>query len=44
MELVYEWSPDGNFQKVDTPLWTNSTYEKDLMDNIFLMGESMCKS
>ena len=28
MELVNEGSPTGNFRNVDTPFWTDSSYEK----------------
>ena len=31
VELVNEWFSTGKFRKVDTPVSTESTYEKELM-------------
>ena len=28
LALVNEWFPTGNFRNVDTPFWTDSSYEK----------------
>ena len=44
MELVYEWFTDGNFQKFDAPLQTEYSYEKELMNYVPLMGDSLRKS
>ena len=41
MEFVNEWFPYGNFREVDTPFWTDSTYEKELMISILCTGNSI---
>ena len=41
MEFVNEWFPYGNFREVDTPFWTDSTYEKELMVSIICTGNSI---
>ena len=43
MELVYEWFTDGNFQKFDAPLQTEYSYEKELMNYVPLVGDSLRK-
>ena len=44
MELVNAWFPTGKFRKVDIPLWTDSTYEKELMDEILFTVDSLRKA
>ena len=43
MELVNEWFPTEKFIKVDTNFRTESTYEKELMDEIPLTGNALHK-
>ena len=42
-ELVNEWFLNGKFRKVDTPFWTDSTYEKEIMAELPLIENSPCK-
>ena len=44
MELVNEWFPTGTFRKFDTPFRTDSTYEKELMDEILFTVDSLRKA
>ena len=44
MELVNEWFPTGNFRKVDTPFWTNSSYKKELLTALILTGHALQKA
>ena len=41
MELVNEWSPSGNFRKVNTPFRTESAHEKELMSAFTLTGHAL---
>ena len=43
MELVNEWFPTGKFRKVYTPFRVDSTYEKELLDEIPLTGNVLHK-
>ena len=43
MELVKECFPTGKFRKVDTPFKTESTYEKEIMSETPLKGNSLSK-
>ena len=42
-ELVNEQFPTGKFRKVDTPFWTDSTYEKEIMAELPLIENPPCK-
>ena len=44
MELVNEWSPTGKFRNVDTPFWTESNNEKELVVALPLTGNVRHKS
>ena len=44
MELVNECFPTGKFIKVDTPLRTYSTYEKEMMATLPLTGNTLHKA
>ena len=44
MELVNAWFPTGKFRKVDIPLWTDSTYENELMAAFSLTVNALRKS
>ena len=44
MELLNEWFPTGEFRKVDTPFWTDFSYEKELMDALPLTGHALHKA
>ena len=43
MELVHEWLPAGDFINVDTPLRITSTYKKELITALPLIGNSFHK-
>ena len=43
MELVNEWFPTGKFRNVDTPFWTDSSYEKELLAALPLSGHALHK-
>ena len=44
MELVNEWFPTGKFRNVDTPFWTDSSYEKELLAALPLIGHALHKA
>ena len=44
MELVKEWFPTGKFKNIDTPFWTDSSYEKELLAALTLTGHTLHKS
>ena len=44
MELVNEWFPTGKFRNVDTPFWTDSSYEKELLSALPLTGHALQNS
>ena len=44
MELVNEWLPTGKFRNVDTPFWTDSSYEKELLAALTLTGHALQKA
>ena len=44
MELVNEWLPTGKFINVDTPFWTDSSYEKELLADLTLTLHALQKS
>ena len=43
MELGNEWFPTGKFRNVDTPFWTDSSYEKELLAALPLTGNALHK-
>ena len=43
MELVNEWFPTGKFKNVDTPFWTEPSYEKELLADLPLTRYSLKK-
>ena len=44
MELVNEWFPTGKFRKFDTLFWTDSSYEKELLAALQLIGHAPHKA
>ena len=42
-ELVNLWFPTGKLRKVDTPFWTESSYEKELLAALSLTGHDFDK-
>ena len=44
MELVNEWFPTRKFRNVDTPFWTDSSYEKELLAALPLTGHTLQKA
>ena len=44
MELVNKWFPNDFFRKVDTPFRKDSKYEKELMAELPLTGNSLHKA
>ena len=44
MELVNGWLPAGKFRKFDTPFWTDSAYEKELLAALPLTGHVLHKA
>ena len=44
MELVNEWFQTGKFRNVDTPLRTDSSYEKELLAALPLTGHVIYKA
>ena len=44
MELVNEWFQTGKFIKIDTPFWTDSSYENELLDALPLTGNDLHKT
>ena len=44
MELVNEWFPTGKFRNVDTPFWTDSLHENELLAALPLTGHSLHKA
>ena len=44
MELVKEWFPTGKFKNIDTPFWTDSSYEKELLAALTLTGHTPHKA
>ena len=43
MDLVNEWFPYGKFINIDTPFHTYSTYEKKIIAEVPLTGNSLQK-
>ena len=43
MELVNEWFPTEKFRNVDTTFWTESSYRKELMAALPLIGHALHK-
>ena len=41
MKLVNEWFPTGKFRNVDTPFWTESSYEKEWLAALQLTGHAL---
>ena len=41
MELVNEWFQTGKFRNVDTPFWSYSSFEKELLDALPLTGNDL---
>ena len=44
MDLVNECFPTGKVRKFDTKFWTDSTYEKEFMDEVLLTGNALSKA
>ena len=44
MELVNEWFPDRKFRKFDTPVWTDSAYDKELTATVTLRVDALQKT
>ena len=44
MKLVNEWFPTGKFRNFDTPFWTESSYEKELLAALPLTGHALHKA
>ena len=44
MELVNEWFPTGESRNVDTNFWIDSSYEKELLDALPLIGNALHKA
>ena len=44
VELVNEWFPTGKFRNVDTPFWTDSLHENELLAVLPLTGHSLHKA
>ena len=44
MLLVSEWFAAGKLRKFDTPFWTYSSYEKELLAALILTGHALHKA